>query len=76
MRWQDLRETGAETGAATHVKDRRPRLSEPTSERGRRPLLGVALCEVPPRLPWVGGGAPRPTARSSRFRDACGRTVQ
>ena len=45
---------GAETGTSTHVKDRQPRLLEPILERGRRPLLGVALCEILHRLPWVG----------------------
>ena len=51
---------GAETGTSTHVKDRQPRLLEPILERGRRPLLGVTLCEILHRLPWVGVGLPGP----------------
>lgn len=61
MRWQDLRETGAETGAATHVRDRRPRLSELTSGGGGGGLCwGSHRVKSRPGCPGWGAGLPGP----------------
>lgn len=55
MRRQDLRETGAETGATTHVKDRQPQLSEPNLGAGVVAFAGGRVVGNPAQAA-VGGG--------------------